>query len=539
MEKTIKYGSDARKGLQEGVNKLANAVKVTLGAKGRNVIIGNSYAIPQVTKDGVTVAREVHLNDPLERMGAEMLKEVAAKAVESAGDGTTTATVLAQAIVNSGMEILTKRRFLGLLKPAYVNTMDVKRGIDKGVESVVEYLKFMSEEVSEDNDRIRQIATISANNDAEIGGLIAKAMLEVSNDGVIRVEESKTTKTYVDVVEGLRFVNGLLSPYFVTNPEKATAEFDNPLILLYGQKVGNTKEILPMIEMGLSTGRPLIIIADDFEGEVVATLAQNRVQKGFQIAAVKSPSFGEKRKNLMEDLAVVVGGTVISEEKGIGKGQFIMEMFGTAEKVSISRDATTVVKGGGSALDVADRILHLKGQIESNTQEFDDAVIKDRIAKLSGGVAVIYVGANTPVEVSEKKDRIEDALEATKAAVEEGIIAGGGAALLSYLSGQDTFTVKGLNKDQRIGYEILKEALRAPLTQIVANAGFVGRGIVNKVLSLRYPYGYNVNTNEYEDMLKAGIIDPLKVTRVALESAASIASLILTTEASISETPTK
>lgn len=535
MSNRIKYGSDARKGLQSGVNKLANAVKVTLGAKGRNVIIGNLYAPPKVTKDGVTVARAVNLTDPLERMGAEMVKEVAAKAVEVSGDGTTTATVLTQAMVNLGIEALTKRRFYGLLEPAYVNTMDVKKGIDKGVESVVEYLKSIKEDVSQDNDRVRQIATISANNDEEIGSLIADAMKRVSNEGVITVEESKGANTYVESVEGLQFINGLLSPYFVTNPEKVTAEFEDPLILLYGKKVGNTKEILPMIEIALGTGRPLLIIADDFEGEVIATLAQNRVQKGFQIAAVKSPSFGEKRKNLMDDLAIVTGGTVYREELGLRPEQFIKEMFGNSEKVVISREKTTIVGGAGSTEDILERVSQLREQITDTTQEFDDLAIKDRIAKLVGGVAVIYVGGNTSTEVSEKKDRVEDALEATKAAVEEGVIAGGGAALLSYLTADLSPFESSLNKDQKIGYRILLGALKAPLVQIVTNAGLNGDEISENILKMSYPIGYNVKTDKYEDMLKSGIIDPMKVTRVALESAASIASLILTTEATITD----
>jgi chaperonin GroEL len=538
MSNRIKYGSDARRGLQAGVNKLADAVKVTLGAKGRNVVIGSSHGVPQVTKDGVTVARGVNLIDPLERMGSEMVKEVAAKAVDIAGDGTTTATVLAQSIVNQGLKAITKGEssFFGR---GYVNTMDVKRGIDKGVESVVAYLDTIKEDVSGSNTRIKQIATISANNDEEIGTMIAKAMELVSNDGVITIEESKGGNTYVESVEGLQFVNGLLSPYFVTNPEKVTAEFEKPLILLYGQKVSNTKEILPMIEIALSTGRPLLIIADDFEGEVIATLAQNRVQKGFQIAAVKSPSYGEKRRNLMDDLAVVTGGTVYREELGLRQSQFILEMFGKSDKVVISREKTTIVGGAGSDLDVAERILQLKDQITDSTQEFDDAVIKERIAKLAGGVAVIYVGGNTTVEVSERKDRFDDALEATKAAVEEGIVAGGGTALLSYLRGDVTHFMKSLNKDQKIGYKILIEALKSPIVQITLNAGLDGEAVAKKVLGMGYPFGYNVKTDQYENMLEAGVIDPVKVTRVALESAASIASLILTTEVTISVKSTK
>jgi chaperonin GroEL len=532
MSKEISYGSDAREKLRVGVNKLANAVKVTLGAKGRNVVIQGDYSSPQVTKDGVTVARSISLKDPIENMGAEMVKEVAAKAVEETGDGTTTATVLAQAIVNEGLKVLNKKRF-GIFSPKFINTMDVKRGIDAAVERTVSLLSTLSEDVSQDIDRIRQIATISANNDQEIGDLIAIAMEKVSIDGVITVEESKGTNTYVDTVEGVQFVNGLLSPHFVTNMEKVTAEFDNPLILLYGQKVSSTKEILPMIEAGLSTGRPLLIIADDFEGEVIATLAQNKVQKGFQIAAVKSPSFGEKRKNLMEDLALVTGGVVVSEEKGIKSSDFLAAMFGSAASISISRERTTIVDGAGYKVEIEERIRQLKEQIENSTQEFDDIATKDRIAKLAGGVAVIYVGANSEAEVSEKRDRIEDALAATKAAVEEGIVAGGGVALLAFLK-VASFHDYGLNKDQKIGYNILVQALKAPLRQIADNAGLSGEEVVQRVMNMTYPMGYNAKEDTYEDMMSAGIIDPVKVTRVALEAASSIASLIITTEATVS-----
>ena len=530
MSRQIKFGSDARGKLQKGINELANAVKVTLGAKGRNVIIQGEYAAPHVTKDGVTVARNISLPDPIENMGAEMIKEVAAKAVEETGDGTTTATVLAQSIVNEGVKVLSKKRF-GFLSPDYINTMDVKRGIDKGVEHVVDYLKILSEKVAHDNERIGQIATISANGDSEIGEIIAKAMAKVSNDGVISVEEAKGTETYVDVVEGVQFVNGLLSPFFITNQEKLTAEFENPLIFLYSKKVANTKEILPVIEAGLKTGRPLVLIADDFEGEVIATLAQNRIQKGFQIAAVKSPSYGEKRKNLMEDLALITGGTV-SEEKGLNPKEFAPSMFGEAAKVSISKERTTIVDGAGNKEDIQDRIKQLKENIENSTQEFDDEMTKERISKLVGGVAVIYVGANTEVEMKEKRDRIDDALAATKAAVEEGIVAGGGIALFSFLKTENRS--RRLPKDQRLGYDILMKAIQEPLKQIAENSGLVGNKVLKHLSKTEYPIGYNSKEDRYEDLLKAGIIDPVKVTRVALESAASIASLILTTEATIS-----
>lgn len=529
MAKEIKFNSAARRSLLNGINTIADAVKVTLGAKGRNVVIQGEYSAPHVTKDGVTVARSIILEDPAENMGAQMIVEVAAKAVEETGDGTTTATVLAQAIVNEGHKILSNR----LWWERHINPMDVKRGIDRGVEAVVEYLNLLSEDVSQDNDRIGQIATISANNDPEIGNLIAEAMAKVSIDGVITVEEAKGTKTYVDVVDGVQFVNGLLSPYFVTNQEKATAELDNPLIFFYSKKVNNTKEILPIIEAGLTTGRPLVIIADDFEGEVIATLAQNRVKKGFQIAAVKSPSFGDKRKNFMEDLALVTGGTVVSEEKGINIEDFTEGFFGESDKISISRERTTIIGGKGTKRDIESKIHSLKSQIEISTQEFDDAETKDRISKLSGGVAVIYVGANTEVEMMERKDRIDDALSATKAAVEEGIVAGGGVALLDSIRFIDNLELS--NKDQRIGISILRKALQEPIKQIAENSGLRGSKVVKEVLNRdNYPIGYNAKEDRYEDMIEAGIIDPKKVTRVAVESAASIASLILTTEVTIS-----
>lgn len=533
----IHYGSEARKQLKSGVDKLANAVKVTLGAKGRNVIIQGNYSVPAVTKDGVTVAREISLPDPIENMGAEMVKEVAAQAVTLAGDGTTTATVLAQAIIEEGIRIIDSNHWL--FGKSYVNPMDIKRGIEKASKDIVNHLSFIKEDISHDSKRIEQIATISANNDSFIGSLIATAMEKVSIDGVITVEESKGTDTYVDVVEGVQFINGLLSPYFVTNPEKANAEFDNPLIFLYNKKISTTKEILPIIEMGLSSGRPLVIVADDFEGEVITTLAQNRVQKGFQIAAVKSPSFGEKRKNLMEDLALITGGTVLSEDKGIEVGNFDFDMFGSSNKIVITKEKTTIVGGKGKSYEIQDRIAELKLQIENSKQEFDDAATKDRIAKLSGGVAVIYVGANTEVELSEKKDRLDDALHATRAAVEEGIVAGGGIALMSFLKVPKKVSYNRLNKDQKMGYEILLRAIQKPLKQIAINSGLDGDKVAREVSRLSYPIGYNSKDNKYENMINAGIIDPVKVTRVALESAVSVAALLLTTESTISNIKTK
>lgn len=523
MSKEIKFGVDARDKLMSGVDKLANAVKVTLGAKGRNVIIQGQYAAPHVTKDGVTVARSIELPDPIENMGAEMVKEVAAKVVDIAGDGTTTATILAQSIVNRGIKTL--------IDNDKINPMDVKRGIDKAVEGVVSFLDGLSEEVAHDSSKIEQIATISANSDNEIGSLIAEAMAKVTTDGVITVEEAKGTDTYVDVVEGVQFVNGLLSPYFITNPEKGIADFENPLLFFYGKKVANTKEILPVIEAGLQTGRPLVIVADDYEGEVIATLVQNRMQKGFQIAAVKSPSYGEHRKNAMEDLALVTGGVVLTEEKGLEISDFEPEMFGTSSRVTITRDRTTIVGGNGNKEDIDERISQLKKQIEESTQEFDDAEMKKRISKLSGGVAVIYVGANTEVEMKEKRDRIDDSLAATKAAVEEGIVAGGGIALLE-ASKQVSVVLD--NNDQDVGAQILFQALYEPFKQILKNSGLNPEKMLEQAKGWDYPVGYDAKEDTIKDVIEAGIIDPKKVTRVALESAASIASLILTTEATIS-----
>lgn len=537
MSKEIYYDVDARKKLKSGVNKLANAVKVTIGAKGRNVIIQGQYAAPHVTKDGVTVARSISLPDAIENMGAEMVKEVAAKVVDIAGDGTTTATILAQSIINEGIKVLDEQRVpwwkFWKSQDRDINPMDLKRGIDKGVETVVEFLGHLADKVSHDSERIKQIATISANNDEEIGNIIATAMAKVSNDGSISVEEAKGNDTYVDVVEGLEFVNGLLSPYFITNPEKATAEFVNPLILLYGERIPNTKTIVPAIEQGLQSGRPLLIIGNDFEGEVVATLVQNRIQKGFQIAAVKSPSFGENRKNSLEDIALVTGGTVITEEKGISMEDFTFDMFGEAGKVVISKERTTIIDGAGDKEAIKVRIEQLKKQIEESKQEFDDNVLRKRIAKLVGGVAVIYVGGNTEVEVKEKRDRIDDSLAATRAAVEEGIVAGGGTALLECLGALRNTRVT--NEDQRKGLEILFKAIQEPARQIAENSGLDGDEVVKNIIHEGYPIGYNSKGDRYEDMIKAGIIDPKKVTRVALESAASIASLLLTTEATISD----
>lgn len=538
MSKQIKFKDDARTKLKSGVDQIANAVNVTLGAKGRNVIIAREYGAPHVTKDGVTVAKEVELPDPVENMGAEMIKEAASKTVNEAGDGTTTTTVLAQAMINEGIKAV--REYDSWISKLFnrkpVNPMDLKRGIDAGVEAVVKRLEHLAENVSDDRHSLKNIATISANGDEYIGSLIAEAMEKVSVDGVIKVEEAKGTETTIEVVDGAQFVNGLLSPYFITNPEKATAEFENPLILFYGKKVGNTKEILPAIEVGLKSGRPLLIIADDFEGEVIATLAQNRVQKGFQIAAVKSPSYGIKRKHFMEDLALITDGVHINEEKGISMEEFTPDMFGQAAKVTISPERTTIIDGAGHKDKINERIEGLRVQADNAKQEIDEKDIRDRISKLVGGVAVIYVGANTEVEMNEKKDRIDDALSATKAAVEEGVVAGGGVALIDCIKTVNELPVE--NRDQELGLEILIEAMKRPAFQIAENSGLNGNKVVNKIIEHGYPIGYNSKEDCYEDMFLAGIIDPKKVTRVALESAASIASMILTTEATISNIKT-
>lgn len=534
MSKQIKFNDDARSALKAGVDKIANAVNVTLGAKGRNVIIAREYGAPHVTKDGVTVAKEITLPDPVENMGAEMIREAASKTVNEAGDGTTTTTVLAQSLIREGLSKLYygDRWYDRLLGSRSINPMDMKRGIDAGVESAVKHLEKIAVHIGKDSDNLKHIATISANNDSVIGEIIAEAMTKVSIDGVVKVEEAKGTETYVDVVDGAQFVNGLLSPYFITNPEKAIADLENPLILFYAKKVGNTKEILPAIEEGLKTGRPLVIIADDFEGEVIATLAKNRLQKGFQIAAVKSPSYGIKRKNFLEDLALLTGGTVLSEEKGVLIEDFTPSMFGESDKVIISPETTTIIGGKGSKEAVELRVSRLKEQADLAQQEIDEQDLKQRIAKLVGGVAVIYVGANTEVEMNEKKDRIDDALSATKAAVEEGIVAGGGVALIDCIDAVYTTPVN--NRDQEIGLEVLISAMKSPMYQIAQNSGVNGNKVVKQAMKMKYPIGYNSREDRYENLIDSGIIDPKKVTRVALESAASIASLILTTEATIS-----
>jgi chaperonin GroEL len=533
MSKKIKFNYEARHKLLSGVNQLADTVKVTLGAKGRNVIIEKEYSHPQVTKDGVTVANEIELPDPIENMGASMVKEAAGKANALASDGTTTTAVLAQAIVQEGLKILDQKKKWWKRKVKQVNPMDLKRGIDKAVESVVTHLETLSDPVSHDNARIAQVATISANGDSVIGNLIAEAMAKVSKDGIITVQEAKGNETTIEVVEGVQFINGLLSPYFVTDIAKATAEFEDPLIFLYGKKVSNTKEILPVIEIGLQTNRPLLIIADDFEGEVIYTLAQNKMQKSFKLAAVKSPSYGEKRLDTMEDLALITGGTVITDEKGIKLEEFTIDMFGQASKVSISAESTTIVEGKGDPKLIKEKVNQLRIQSQDAKQKWDSAEIDKRISRLSGGVAIIYVGANTEVEMKEKRDRIDDALGATKAAIAEGTIAGGGIALLDCVNTLGAVRVD--NEDQRKGVEVLATAIKRPFVQILENAGEDVGSIMIKAGLYGYPLGFDVVSREMVDMLEEGIIDPKKVTRVALESAASVATLLLTTEATITK----
>jgi chaperonin GroEL len=523
MAKDIKFDIEARDGLKRGVDALANAVKVTLGPKGRNVIIGKSFGGPNVTKDGVTVAKEIELKDPLENMGAQMVKEVASKTNDLAGDGTTTATVLAQAIVKEGLKNVA----------AGANPMDLKRGIDKAVEAIVADLGKQAQVVGSDSEKIKQIASISANNDEVIGELIATAFGKVGKEGVITVEEAKGTDTYVDVVEGMQFDRGYLSPYFVTNPEKMEVELERPYILLYDKKVSSLKELLPILEPVAQSGKPLLIIAEDVDGEALSTLVVNKLRGALKIAAVKAPGFGDRRKAMLEDIAILTGGTVIAEESGYTLENTTLEMLGTAEKVTIDKDNTTLVNGAGSADMIKNRVNQIKGQMESTTSDYDKEKLQERLAKLAGGVAVLYVGAASEVEMKEKKDRVDDALHATRAAVEEGIVAGGGVALLRAKSVLDT--IKAENADEATGIQIVSRAVEAPLRTIVENAGLEGSVVVAKVAEGKANFGYNAKTDEYVDMLKAGIIDPKKVTRVALENAASVSGMILTTECALVE----
>ena len=521
MAKDIKFDVEARDSIKRGVNALANAVKVTLGPKGRNVIIGKSFGGPQITKDGVTVAKEIELEDPLENMGAQMVKEVASKTNDLAGDGTTTATVLAQAIVKEGLKNVA----------AGANPMDLKAGIDKAVTAITENLNNQAKKVSNSSDMIKQVASISANNDELIGDLISEAFDKVGKEGVITVEESKGTETYVDVVEGMQFDRGYLSPYFVTDSEKMQTEMENPMILLYDKKVSTMKDLLPILEPVAQQGKSLLIIAEDVDGEALATLVVNKLRGSLKIAAVKAPGFGDRRKAMLEDIAILTGGTVISEELGFTLENATLEMLGTAETVTIDKDNTTIVKGAGAKKDIKARVNQIKAQIETTTSDYDKEKLQERLAKLAGGVAVLYVGAASEVEMKEKKDRVDDALHATRAAVEEGIVAGGGVALVRAKSVLEKLNANSI--DEVTGMNIVARAIEAPLRTIVENAGGEGSVVINKVLEGKKNFGYDAKSDQYVDMLNAGIIDPKKVTRVALENAASVAGMILTTECAL------
>ncbi len=525
MAKEIKFNLEARDALKRGVDQLADAVKVTLGPKGRNVVIEKSFGAPMVTKDGVSVAKEIELENKVENLGAQMVKEVASKTADVAGDGTTTATVLAQAIYNQGMRNVT----------AGASPMDLKRGIEKAVAKIIENLREQSQEVGTSYDKIEQVATISANNDNTIGKLIAEAMKKVTKEGVITVEEAKGTDTYVDVVEGMQFDRGYLSPYFVTDTEKMIVEMESPYILIYDKKISSMKELLPVLEPVAQSGKPLLIISEDLDGEALTTLVVNKIRGSLKIAAVKAPGFGDRRKAMLEDIAVLTGGTVISEERGYTLENATIDMLGTAEKVSIDKDNTTIVNGAGAAKDIKARVSQIKAQIESTTSDYDKEKLQERLAKLAGGVAVLYVGAASEIEMKEKKDRVDDALAATRAAIEEGIVPGGGVALVRAAAA--LVGLKGENLDETTGISIIARAIEEPLRQIVINAGLEGSVVVNKVKEGKKDFGFNAKTEVYEGMLKAGIIDPTKVTRVALENAASVAGMLLTTEATITEIP--
>ncbi len=523
MAKEIKFNIDARNMLKEGVDQLANAVKVTLGPKGRNVIIEKKFGAPQITKDGVTVAKEIELPDQFENMGAQMVKDVASKTADDAGDGTTTATVLAQSIIRVGLKNVT----------AGANPMDLKRGIDKAVAKVIESVKAQSKEVGDDNKKIEQVAKISANNDAEIGKLIAEAMSKVKRDGVITVEEAKGTETTVEVVEGMQFDRGYISPYFVTDSEKMEAVLEEPYILLYDKKISVMKDLLPVLEPVAQNGRPLLIIAEDVDGEALATLVVNKLRGSLKIAAVKAPGFGDRRKEMLQDIAILTGGTVISEETGMKLEHATLDMLGTAEKVTMDKDNTTIVNGHGDKEQIDARVKQIRAQIETTTSDYDKEKLQERLAKLAGGVAVLYVGAASEVEMKEKKDRVDDALSATRAAVEEGIVPGGGVALIRAI--ESIKDLKGDNEDESTGIDIIRRALEEPLRQIVANAGGEGAIVIQKVKEGKDDFGYNARTDVYENLLEAGVIDPTKVVRIAVENAASIAGMLLTTEAVIAE----
>ncbi|MFL2593407.1 MAG: chaperonin GroEL [Flavobacteriaceae bacterium] len=521
MAKDIKFDIEARDGLKRGVDALANSVKVTLGPKGRNVIISKSFGGPQVTKDGVTVAKEIELENELENMGAQMVKEVASKTNDLAGDGTTTATVLAQAIVKEGLKNVASG----------ANPMDLKRGIDKAVSCITEELNKQSKQVGNSSEKIQQVASISANNDSTVGNLIATAFEKVGKEGVITVEEAKGTDTYVDVVEGMQFDRGYLSPYFVTNADKMITELENPYILLFDKKISNLQEILPILEPVSQSGRSLLIIAEDVEGQALATLVVNKLRGGLKIAAVKAPGFGDRRKAMLEDIAILTGGTVVSEERGFSLENADLTMLGTAETITIDKDNTTIVNGAGKASEIKARVNQIKAQIETTTSDYDKEKLQERLAKLAGGVAVLYVGAASEVEMKEKKDRVDDALHATRAAVEEGIVAGGGVALVR--TKEKLAKLKPENTDEKTGIQIVEKAIEAPIRTIVENAGGEGSIVISKVLESKDTVGYDAKNEEYVDMLKAGIIDPKKVTRIALENAASVAGMILTTECAV------
>ena len=525
MAKEIKFDTDARELLKKGVDQLANAVKVTLGPKGRNVIIEKKFGAPQITKDGVTVAKEVELEDHFENTGAKLVKSVASKTGDDAGDGTTTATILTQSIVNVGLKNVT----------AGANPMDLKRGIDKAVAAVVKYIKDHAEQVGDNYDKIEQVATVSANNDPEIGKLIADAMRKVSKDGVITIEESKSRDTYTNVVEGMQFDRGYLSGYFVTDADKMECTMDNPYILLYDKKISNIKDFLPILQPAAESGRPMLVIAEDVDSEALTTLVVNRLRGGLKICAVKAPGFGDRRKAMLEDIATLTGGVVISEEKGLKLEQATLDMLGSCEKVTVSKDNTTIVNGAGDKQAIADRVAMIKNEIANTTSSYDKEKLQERLAKMAGGVAVLYVGANSEVEMKEKKDRVDDALCATRAAVEEGVVAGGGT---TYIRALDALKdVKGANADEQTGINIVVRAIEEPLRQIVANAGGEGAVVVQKVREGEGDFGYNARTDVFEDLRKAGVIDPAKVARVALENAASIAGMFLTTECLIVDKP--
>jgi chaperonin GroEL len=523
MAKEIKFNMDARDLLKKGVDELADAVKVTLGPKGRNVIIDKKYGAPQITKDGVTVAKEIELEDPFKNMGAQLVKEVASKTNDDAGDGTTTATVLAQSIIGVGLKNVT----------AGANPMDLKRGIDKAVIKVVESLKAQAVEVGDDLKKIENVAKISANGDETIGKLIAEAMQKVSKEGVITVEESKGTDTYVEVVEGMQFDRGYISPYFVTDTEAMEVDFENPLILIYDKKISAIKDLLPILEKGVQTGKPMLIIAEDIDSEALTTLVVNRLRGSLKIAAVKAPGFGDRRKEMLEDIAILTGGVVVSEEKGLTLENATVDMLGSAEKITIDKDTTTIVNGVGEKAAIESRIGQIRAQIEKTTSDYDREKLQERLAKLAGGVAVLYVGAASEVEMKEKKDRVQDALSATRAAVEEGTVPGGGVAYIRAIDALEG--MKGDNEDETTGIEIVKRAIEEPLRQIVVNSGKEGAVIVQKVREGKGDYGYNARLDQYENLYETGVIDPAKVTRVALENAASIAGMFLSTECVITD----